>query len=180
MAIITKRKLTWKASASPQTVGYKLYWSRQGELSYASDSEYLGKVMEVMVPDGLSSFKANTGPFYFGIVAVDDSGNESDMTTLTVPFNFIAPDAPAEMQIDDLGAEKQVPEKSDKILELKSRAKKAEPQMRRPETEKPEPTTPEDEIDDDSLEFFETERTDGTAAMFTKEDLEIFEADLKL
>lgn len=175
MAIIKKRKLHWKASASAQTVGYKLYWARQGELSYSSNSEYLGKVMEVIVPDGLSSFEAGTGPFDFGIVAVDDSGNESDMTTLTVPFHFIAPQAPDEMRMDDLGAEKKAPAKNEKILELKTKTKKLQPQVH-----KPKPTSTPDEIDDDSLEFFETERADATGAMFTKEDLEIFEADLKL
>jgi hypothetical protein len=180
MAIIKKRKLHWKASASAQTVGYKLYWSRQGELSYSSDSEYLGKVMEVTVPDGLSSFKAGTGPFDFGIVAVDDSGNESDMTTLTVPFHFIAPQAPVEIHIDDLGAEKKTPEKNEKILELKSRSKKLEPKVHKPKTAKPEPTSTPNEFDAESFEFFETEREDATGAMFTKEDLEIFEADLKL
>jgi hypothetical protein len=180
MAIIKKRKLNWKASASAQTVGYKLYWSRQGELNYSSDSEYLGKVMEVTVPDGLSSFKAATGPFDFGIVAVDDSGNESDMSTLTVPFHFIAPEAPDEITIRDLDTELTTSEKNDKILELKSRAKKAEPRTPKPEPKKPKPISALNEIDAESLEFFETDRADAAGVMFTKEDLEIFEADLKL
>lgn len=173
MAIITKKKLNWKASASAQTIGYKLYWSRQGKLNYTSPSEYLGNVTEVIIPDGLSGFEAGTGPFDFGIVAVDDSGNESDMTTLTVPFHFIAPQAPGEIQIGDLDTGKKAPQKNDKILELKSRTKKAEPK-------KSEPISAVNESDPESLEFFETNRADTTEAMFTKEDLEIFEADLKL
>lgn len=180
MAKITSRKLSWKASTSAQTIGYRLYWSRQGDLSYTSPSEFLGKAVEVTVPDGLSNFEASTGPFEFGIVAVDDSGNESDMTTLTAPFHFIAPDAPVEISISDPGTGTSAPEKNDKILELKSRAKKAEPQASKPETKKPEPITSLTEIDAESLEFFETDRTDAAATMFTKEDLEIFEADLKL
>lgn len=180
MAKITKRKLNWKASSSAQTVGYKLYWCRQGELNYSSPSEYLGNVTEVIIPEGLSSFEAGTGPFNFGIVAVDDSGNESDMTTLTVPFHFIAPEAPVEIRIDGLDPVAKAPEKNEKVLELKSRVKKVEPQVQKPEPPAPEPVPAEDEIDVADLEFFETDRADAAGAMFTKEDLEIFEADLKL
>jgi hypothetical protein len=177
MAKIMKRKLSWKASRSPQTTGYKLYWARQGDLGYDSASEYLGAVTEVVIPNGLSAFAPATGPFEFGIVAVDDSGNESDMTTVTVPFHFIAPDAPVKMQIDKVGAEEVKAEKKDKILALKHR-KKA-PEQRKPAAAKTKAAPVVVTADDDSLEFFETDRTDA-GAMFTKEDLEIFEADLKL
>lgn len=175
MAKITKRTLNWNASASAQTIGYKLYWSRQGGLDYLSPSAYLGKVTEVIVPDGLTNFEAGTGPFDFGIVAVDDSGNESDMTTITVPFHFIAPEAPVEIKIDAAEAAKKAPEKKEKILDLKSRAPKT---VKQPA--KPKPTSAVIKTDEESMKFFETKRADTTGAMFTKEDLEIFEADLKL
>lgn len=175
MAKITKRTLNWKASASAQTIGYKLYWSRQGGLNYSSPCEFLGKVTEVIVPDGLTKFEAGTGPFDFGIVAVDDSGNESDMTTITVPFHFIAPEAPVEIKIDAPEAAPKPPEKNEKILDLKSRAPKPAKQPK-----KPQPTSAVIKKDEESMEFFETNRADSTGAMFTKEDLEIFEADLKL
>ena len=181
MAKITKRKLSWKASLSAQTTGYKLYWAPKGKLGYDAAFENLGRVTEVIIPDGLPSFTPATGPFEFGIVAVDDSGNESDMTTVTVPFHFIAPDAPGEIQLGGMATEEAAPQqnepKREKILELKTRGKA-------PEKGKPAPTEPKAEpaaeLDDDAMEFFETDRSDAAAAMFTKEDLEIFEADLKL
>jgi hypothetical protein len=170
MAKIKKRKLSWKASPSEQTTGYKLYWARQGELDYDSACESLGPVTQVVIPDGLSAFTPQTGPFEFGIVAVDDSGNESDMATITVPFHFIAPEAPGEVQIE--GA---TPPKRENILALKPPKKAPEPQ--KPTVHKPAPESANEA--DDGPVFFETERTDA-GVMFTKEDLEIFESDLKL
>lgn len=184
MAKIIKRKLRWKASRSAQTTGYKLYWARQGELSYSSAGEYLGQVTEVVIPDGLTAFTPGIGPFEFGVVAVDDSGNESDMTAITVPFHFIAPEAPEEVQIEGVGAQGEATEKNDKVFELKSRSKS-------PATAKPTPQNgaaaqPDSasakavaETEEETLEFFETDRADA-GVMFTKEDLEIFESDLKL
>jgi hypothetical protein len=184
MAKIIKRKLRWKASRSSQTTGYKLYWARQGELSYSSAGEYLGQVTEVIIPDGLSAFTPGIGPFEFGVVAVDDSGNESDMTAITVPFHFIAPEAPDEVQIEGVAAQGEVSEKNDKVFELKSRSKtpaKARTTTQNEASAQPgsAPAKGAAEADAETLEFFETDRADA-GVMFTKEDLEIFESDLKL
>jgi hypothetical protein len=182
MAKLAKRKLSWKTSRSAQTTGYKLYWARQGELSYDSTCEYLGQVTEVVIPDGLSTFRLGTGPFDFGVVAVDDSGNESDMAVVTAPFHFIAPQAPEEAQLDGIAPEGAAHTKEKNIFELKSRAKspgkpKAAPQKAPPAA--PKPTLAAAESKDDGLEFYETDRADN-GAIFTTEDLEIFEADLEL
>ncbi|MDJ0782299.1 MAG: hypothetical protein QNJ22_10020 [Desulfosarcinaceae bacterium] len=177
MAKIAKRRLSWKASPSRQTIGYKLYWSRQGQLSYTSACEHLGPVTEVVVPDGLSAFTPDTGPFEFGVVAVDDSGNESDMVSIAAPFHFVAPEAPSGIQIDSVVTEATEPPKNEKILALKRRDKTAEKHTEKPLQQ--QPAKSDSDGDDDSLEFFETDRADA-GVMFTKEDLEIFEADLKL
>jgi hypothetical protein len=186
MAKIKKRKLSWKASTSAQTTGYKLYWARQGDLSYDSACEYLGQVTQVVIPDGLSVFTPGTGPFEFGIVAVDDSGNESDMATVIVPFHFIAPDAPREVRMEGLGADGAASQKREKILALKTKNKA--PEQRKATVHKPSRQTADEaanaeadnaEAVENSPIFFETEREDA-GVMFTKEDLEIFESDLKL
>jgi hypothetical protein len=183
MAKIKKRKLSWKASTSAQTTGYKLYWARQGDLSYDSACEFLGQVTQVVIPEGLSAFTPGTGPFEFGIVAVDDSGNESNMATVIVPFHFIAPDAPSEVRIEGLGADGAVSEKREKILALKSQNKA--PEQRKQTVHKAARQTADEAANvdadaaDDTPIFFETERADA-GVMFTKEDLEIFESDLKL
>ena len=105
MAKIKKRKLRWTASDSPQVVGYKLYWSEGGEkVSYESPSEKLGNVTEIVLPDDVASFSPGSGPIEFGVTAVDELGNESDLITIAAPYQFNAPKAPGEFWIE--GAEK--------------------------------------------------------------------------
>ena len=100
MAKIKRRKLRWKPSASPQVIGYKLYWSEDGEVDYGSSCAKLGNVTEVVLPDGVDGFKPGSGPLELGITAVDELGNESDFITLTAPYQFNAPQAPEDLLIE--------------------------------------------------------------------------------
>lgn len=108
MAKIKKRKLCWTASDSPQVVGYKLYWAEGNEkVSYESPSEKLGNVTEIVLPDEVETFVPQNGPVAFGIAAIDELGNESDLITITAPYQFNAPKAPADFWIE--GADKSAP-----------------------------------------------------------------------
>jgi hypothetical protein len=101
MARIKKRKLSWQASVSSQVVGYKLYWSQGGSVDYESDCVQLGNVTEVLLPDDLKDhLKVGRGPVEFGVTAVDELGNESDMVTLTAPYQFSVPEAPAGFKME--------------------------------------------------------------------------------
>lgn len=102
MAKIKRRKLKWVASNSAQVVGYKLYWSENGELNYDSQSVMLGNVTEIVLPDDVKSFTPNGGPIEFGITAVDELGNESDMVTMTAPYQFNVPKAPDDLYLQKL------------------------------------------------------------------------------
>lgn len=102
MAKIKKRKLSWIKSSSSQVVGYKFYWSENEALDYDSECEMLGNVTEIILPDGVTSFQPNGGPVKFGVTAVDELGNESDMITLTAPYQFNVPKAPAELSLQNL------------------------------------------------------------------------------
>ena len=102
MAKIKRRKLKWVASDSSQVVGYKLYWSENTELNYDSQWVMLGNVTEIVLPDDVKSFKPNGGPIEFGITAVDELGNESDMVTLTAPYQFNVPKAPDDLYLQKL------------------------------------------------------------------------------
>jgi hypothetical protein len=102
MAKIKRRRLKWVASESSQVVGYKLYWSENGELNYDSQGVMLGNVTEIVLPDDVKSFKPNGGPIVFGITAVDELGNESDMVTLTAPYQFNVPKAPDDLYLQKL------------------------------------------------------------------------------
>jgi hypothetical protein len=103
LAKFKNRKLHWKASPSASVVGYKVYWAEGGKVTYASQSADLGNVTEVLLPDGVAGFSPGQGPVEFGITAVDEQGNESDMVTLAAGDQFIAPPAPQGLQLEALG-----------------------------------------------------------------------------
>jgi hypothetical protein len=100
VAKIKKRKLQWTASQSPQVVGYKLYWARGEKVSYDSPCAALGDVTEVLLPDDVEGFMPETGPVEFGLSAVDESGNESDLVTVSAPHQFNVPQAPGQLWIE--------------------------------------------------------------------------------
>jgi hypothetical protein len=102
MAKIKRRRLKWIASSSPQVVGYKLYWSQNGDLNYDSQWLMLGNVTEIVLPDDVKSFKPDGGPVEFGVSAVDELGNESDMVTLKAPYQFNVPKAPDDLYLQKL------------------------------------------------------------------------------
>ena len=102
MAKIKKRKLSWIESGSSQVIGYKLYWSENGSVNYDSKSEMLGNVTEIVLPDDVRSFKPNGGAVRFGVTAVDELGNESDMITLKAPYQFRVPEPPDDLYLQKL------------------------------------------------------------------------------
>lgn len=102
MAKIKKRKLHWKASESPQVVGYKIYWSDGEAVSYDSPSATLGNVTQVLLPDDIVGFSPGKGPVEFGITAMDELGNESDMVTFAALYQFNVPQAPQEVSMEAL------------------------------------------------------------------------------
>jgi len=103
MAKMKKRKLRWKASESQQVVGYRLYWSENGEVGYDSPFAALGNVTEVVVPDEVKGFSHQSGPIEFGVAAVDELGNESDLATFKASYQFNIPLAPEGIWIENLG-----------------------------------------------------------------------------
>ena len=102
MAKIKRRKLKWIASGSSQVVGYKLYWSENGAVHYDSQCAILGNVTEIILPDDVNSFTPNGGSVEFGITAIDELGNESDMITLKAPYQFNVPKAPEDLYLQKL------------------------------------------------------------------------------
>ena len=102
MARMKKRKLCWKASGSSQVVGYKLYWSTAGGVNYQSSCAEVGNVTEVILPDEVETFAPGSGPTEFGLTAVDELGNESDMVTLKAPYQFNVPEAPEDLYLQKL------------------------------------------------------------------------------
>ena len=100
MARIRKRKVRWNTSNGLGVVGYKLYWAVGKEVNYDSDFAEVGNVTEVILPDDVPSFPIVAADIELGVVAVDHIGNESDMTKLSAPFDFTAPDAPTGLTVE--------------------------------------------------------------------------------
>lgn len=100
MAKISGKKLSFPGSGSPDVVGYKIYYTLTGgTLDYDAPFADIGLNLEVNLED---YFGIADGRFDLGVVAVDDAGNESDMSiVLDVPLDFIAPDPPGEISISD-------------------------------------------------------------------------------
>lgn len=62
----------------------------------------LGNVTEIVLPDDVNSFTPNGGPVKFGVTAVDELGNESDMITLKAPYQFNVPEPPDDLYLQKL------------------------------------------------------------------------------
>ncbi len=102
MAKMKRRRLSWKPSGSPQVVGYKLYWSEGDEVTYDSQFAPLGNVTAVILPDDIASFKPGKGSLEIGLTAVDELGNESDMITVSAPYQFSVPETPGGLKIESV------------------------------------------------------------------------------
>ena len=120
MAKVKKRILRWSASESPQVVGYKLYWSEDGQVDYQSKHATLGNVTEIVLPDDVEGFTPGEGSIEFGISAIDELGNESDIVTLAAPYQFRVPQPPSGFQLNQLhnSEKKQTPEEKPALPEL--------------------------------------------------------------
>ena len=100
MAKIKSVTLSFPASDSPDVVGYKLYYALEGMgLNYDSPFINLGNVIEVNL-GGFPDLAGLDGVYDLGVVAIDDAGNESDMSmAVSVPLDFSAPAAPVDVVV---------------------------------------------------------------------------------
>ena len=129
MAKMKKRRLSWRASHSSQVVGYKLYWAEGGGVNYDSQYAELGNITEIVLPDDVESFTPGNSPVEFGITAIDELGNESDMVTLFAPYQFSVPDAPKGLKMETMHEfhTPQRPEKNSGQILKKAPAKPTKP-----------------------------------------------------
>ena len=88
-----RARVCWNASASPNVVGYKLYWAIGGGVNYDSDFAEVGNVTEVILPDDIPSFSILPINIEIGVTAVNKMRRESDMAKYTVIFKFTIPDS---------------------------------------------------------------------------------------
>lgn len=102
MGKVRKKRIRWEPSMTDDVVKYRLYWSEDGLVGYTSKYADVGKVTEVVIPDDVPSFPLIKGKVAFGIAALTGSGNESDMTKMTAEIDFVVPDAPTNLMMEDM------------------------------------------------------------------------------
>jgi hypothetical protein len=99
---IRKKRIRWEPSPDAQVSRYRLYWSTSGDATYDCAYADLGLVTEVILPDGIPSFPLGPGEMSLGITAFNQAGNESDITQTAANLNFVAPDAPRDLMVEDV------------------------------------------------------------------------------
>jgi hypothetical protein len=99
-ARIRKRRVRWNSSVTPDVVGYRIYWSVGGSVSYDSDSSAIGNVTALILPDDIPLFPLVAADVELGVTAVDPAGNESEMVKASAHFSFAPPDAPTNLVIE--------------------------------------------------------------------------------
>jgi hypothetical protein len=102
MGKIRNKKLRWEPAAGEEDTKYKLYWSENGTVDYTSSFAEVGVVTQVVLPDDIPSFPRVAGNLELGIAAVNQAGNESDITKISAYFDFTVPEAPKSLVVEDL------------------------------------------------------------------------------
>jgi len=102
MGKIKQKKLRWEPAAGEEPAKYRLYWSDSGTLDYSSSFAEVGVVTQVILPDDIPSFPRIAGKLELGIAAVNQAGNESDLTKISAYFDFTVPEAPKSLVVEDL------------------------------------------------------------------------------
>jgi hypothetical protein len=82
-----RKRIRWSRSSSPNVVGYRLYWTVLGDVSYDSEFVDIGDRDEIMLPDQVPPLVHVHGKVALGITALSREGNESDMVRVTIDFD---------------------------------------------------------------------------------------------
>ena len=105
MAKIIGKRIRWTPATTPDIVAHRIYVSEEPNVPDYS-SVHIEKLMpetECIAPgDFPAGTFATDANYYIGISSVDDVGNESDITVISAPFDFVAPGAPSSIIVEDL------------------------------------------------------------------------------
>lgn len=95
MAKVLNTTISWPESSSEDVVGYAVYVQEApAPVDYASPRFEVGKVSSVVLST-IPEMTTKDGVFNIGVAAIDDAGNESDMSVVNdLPLDFAAPAAP--------------------------------------------------------------------------------------
>ena len=94
-----RKRISWKPSTSADVSGYRLYWAMGKQVNYDSEYIELGNITDVTLPDDIPSLIQQAGDIQLGVTAISQSGNESDMTTLSAFIDFRIPEPPQDFEM---------------------------------------------------------------------------------
>lgn len=100
MGKILPKVARWQPSGTPE-VSYRFYWATCKEVRHNLCYADVGAVTEIRLPDDISTFPLIAGKIVLGVSAVTQSGNESDITTVTGDIDFTIPAAPRNLRVED-------------------------------------------------------------------------------
>jgi hypothetical protein len=106
VAKLKKKKICWEGPGSCAPLKYRLYWAADGGVGYGSNYIELQDVTEVILPDAIPIFWSTAQDVQFGISAVNEAGNESDITELSARLDFSIPKSPKNPQLLDIAIAK--------------------------------------------------------------------------
>ena len=98
---IKKKRIHWFSSPTIEVIKYRLYWSLEADVDYDSRYVELGNVTEAILPDDIPFFPLIHGPVHLGITALNQAGNESDMTRISASLDFVVPEAPKRIWLEE-------------------------------------------------------------------------------
>jgi hypothetical protein len=96
-----KKRLSWGSSASSDVAGYRLYWAVGRGVDYGAEHADIGKVTTILLPDDIASFPHVAGRVEFGVTALSQHGNESDMMIIADDLDFRAPEPPKNLRLEE-------------------------------------------------------------------------------
>ena len=98
---VKSKRLAWDRSLSDKVTRYRVYWSKDGGIDYGSQHVEVGNVAQVTLPDDIPSFPLVAGEIELGVSAISEAGNESEITKISISIDFIVPEPPKNLKLDD-------------------------------------------------------------------------------
>ena len=98
---VKRKRLIWDRSSNEKVNRYRVYWSKYRALDYGSQYVELGNVAQVTLPDDIPSFPLVAGEIELGVSAISEAGNESEIAKVKVLVDFLVPEAPSNLRLED-------------------------------------------------------------------------------
>lgn len=98
---VKRKRLAWDRSLSDKVARYRVYWSKDGGIDYGSHYVEVGNVAHITLPDDIPSFPLVAGEIELGVSGISEAGNESEITKISVSIDFIVPEPPKKLRLED-------------------------------------------------------------------------------